>query len=173
MRIYRGQVPTISEEIVDALLKEQAIEVLPEYVNEVQLDVESVINEYRRIDRDVMERAKDAVANRNLDYSQLSKVRQRLADQKGFGTGDKAIDWLLKQLIEVLLHSRNVEEVFAADHELRRTMHQVLKRYSETDRDLDRQVRARIKNLQEGSNNWDVEYQRVMGDLRQRKGLGE
>lgn len=156
-----------------ALITAGDIEVLSENTHEVQLDIEAILNEYRRVDREVLERSKDVVAQRNLDYSHLQRVRQRMADKRGFGIGDKAYDWIIGQLIEALLHSRNVEEVFAEDHDLRRRLRDVLRRYTDVDRDLDRQVRARIRNMQEGTQNWEIEYQKVMGDLRQRRGLGE
>ncbi|MFT5429833.1 MAG: hypothetical protein ACI9OJ_000505 [Myxococcota bacterium] len=173
MRLYRGQVPAIAEEMTKSLMESGDIEVEPANVGEVQLDIEAVLNEYRRVDYEILEQAKDAVAQRGLDYSHTNKIRQRLAEKRGFGVGDKAYDWILSQLIEALLHSRNVEEIFGEDNALRKQMKDVLRRYTDVDRDMDRQVRARIKNLEEGDQNWEIEYQKVMGDLRQRRGLGE
>ena len=171
MRLYRGQIPTIAEEMTQSLIKEGHIEVLPEYVVEVNLDIEASLKEYNRRDRQLLERAKDMVSARNLDYSHTGRIRQTLADREKFGIGDKAYEYVIRQHIEVLMHSRNVEEIYAEDKDLRLTMRNVLRRYAGTDRDLDRQVRARIKNLQEGTTNWEVEYERVMGDLRSSKRL--
>jgi hypothetical protein len=64
-----------------------------------------------------------------------------------------------------------VEEVFSEDHDLRRKMREILRRHTEMERDLDREVRAKIRNFQEGSQNWDVEYERVMGDIKKNKNL--
>jgi len=171
MRLYRGKVPLIAEEITDTLIAAEDIEVLPEMVSEVQLDIEAVLNEYRRRDREILERAKDAVASRNLEYSQTHRIRQRLAEKEGFGIGDKAMDYVIHQLLEVFLHSRNVEEVYAEDNLMRRKMVTILKSHTEIDRDLDLQVKNKIKNLQEGTTDWEIEYGRVMGDLRRTKGL--
>ena len=171
MRLYRGKVPIIAEEVVANLIKEGFIEVEPGMVSEVNLDMEAVLNEYRRLDWKISEKAKDIVAQRGLDYSHTNRVKKQLAGKEGFGIGDKALDWIITQSIEVLLHSRNVEEVFAVDNDLRRVLRDTIRRHTEMESDLDRQVRARIKNLQEGTGNWDLEYQRVMDDVKRGQGL--
>lgn len=171
MRIYRGQVPTIAEEITRALMSDGDIEVSPDLLGEVHLDVEATLNEYRRLDREIGERAKDVIAERGLDYSHTGRVRKRIAEKQGFGVGEAAFDWIIAQLIEVFLHSKNVDEVFSADNEIRRKIRDVLRSHTNVDRDLDRQVRARIRNMQEGTQNWEIEYERVMGDLRSQKRL--
>jgi len=171
MRLYRGKIPLISEELTETLISEGDIEVAHDMVGEVRLDIEAVLKEYSRKDREILERAKDMVAGRGLDFSHTHRIRKTLADKQGFGVGDAAYDWLLNQLIEVLLHSKNVDEVFAEDHDLRRKMRAVVRKHTELERDLDREVRAKIKNMQEGTQNWDVEYDRVMGDLKRTKNL--
>ena len=82
-----------------------------------------------------------------------------------------AVDYLTKQVIEALFHSRHVEEVYAEDHTLRKTLRDVMNRHLHVDDDLDQEVRRRIKNLQEGTQNWEVEYHKVMQDLKRLKGL--
>ena len=37
--------------------------------------------------------------------------------------------------------------------------------------DVSNEVRQRIKNLEEGTANWDVEYQKVMEQIKQKRGL--
>ncbi len=171
MRLYRGKVTLIAEDIVTMLVADGDIEVAAEMVDEVQLDVEAVLNEYRRLDREIMEKAKDMIAARGLDYSHTTRVKRRLAEQQGFGIDDKAYDYIITQLLEVVLHTRNIEEVFADDNTMRRKMRDAIRKHAELDDDLDRQVKARIKNLQEGTGNYDIEYERVMGNLRRQKGL--
>lgn len=171
MRLYRGKVGVIAEEMTQSLMADGDIEVESDMVGEVRLDIEAVLNEYRRKDREILERAKDAIAERSLDYGHTQKVRMRMAGKEGFGVGDKAMEYITTQLLESLLHSKNVEEIFAEDHTLRRKMVQVLKKHTEMDDALDREVKSKIKNLQEGSSDWEVEYSRVMGDTRRNKGL--
>jgi hypothetical protein len=85
--------------------------------------------------------------------------------------GDEAIDYLLDQLVEILLHSANVEEVFVEDVELRRLMRDPLRKQASEEDKLDTQVRDRLKHVKEGTSLWEVEYRRMMEDVRRRKGL--
>jgi hypothetical protein len=39
------------------------------------------------------------------------------------------------------------------------------------DASLDAQVRGQMKHVQEGSALWEVEYQRILEDVRRRKGM--
>ena len=85
--------------------------------------------------------------------------------------GDDLLDYLLDQLIEMLMHSGNVDEVFGEDHDLRRRMRPVLRKYLEMDEALDGEVRGKLKHVQEGTSTWEIEYQRLMGEIQRRKGL--
>jgi hypothetical protein len=39
------------------------------------------------------------------------------------------------------------------------------------DDEIDREARARLKHLQEGTNAWDIEYQKTVELLRRSRGL--
>jgi hypothetical protein len=71
----------------------------------------------------------------------------------------------------MLFHSANVEEVFADDVELRTDITPILKKHLEVDVELDREVRARIRNLEEGTAQYEVEYQRVLDQIKRKKHL--
>ncbi len=171
MRLYPGKVNAIATDMVQALASTGDVEVADEMVSEVVLDVESVLREYIRVDRDVTDRAREKISREGLEFTQLNKIKQKIAEERNFGVGDRAVEYITKQIIEALLHSRHVEEVFGEDHVLRRTLRDVINRHTHVDDDLDQEVRRRIKNLQEGTNTWEIEYQKVMGDLRRLKGL--
>ena len=96
MRIYRERIPAISTSVVKALAAAELIEVEPDLVPEVELDVGSVLKEYRRVDYELSERAKDLVASRGLDYSHTRKLKSKLAAEKKFGQGEDAIEWLVE-----------------------------------------------------------------------------
>jgi hypothetical protein len=77
----------------------------------------------------------------------------------------------MEQLIGVLMHSQFVEEVFSEDHDLKSRMKTVLKRHTDIEEELDRETRTKIKNLQEGTQDWDIEYARAMAQVKRRRGL--
>ena len=171
MKLYQGRIPQIAKDILEALTREEDIEVLPEEMAEVELDIGSVLKEYIRVEREITDRARDTIASRDLPYNQLSKIKGQLALERGFGINDEAVDYITSQIIEVLLHTVHVEEVYAEDHDLRRKMRPVLRRQMEVDTELDHEVRRRIKNLQEGTSTWETEYQKVMEDLKRNRKL--
>jgi hypothetical protein len=101
----------------------------------------------------------------------MYKIKSQLASKQQFGLGDEGIEWILQQMVEMLLQSNNVEEIFGEDHEIRKAMTPILKRELGLDESLDREVKRRIQNLQEGTADYDVEYQKTMEKLRRNRGL--
>ncbi len=172
MRLYAGRCAAIATDMLQQLLEAEAIEIEAEDAEEVHLDIESVLREYIRVERDITDRAREMISDRGLDFNQVTKLKSKLADERGFGIGDKAIEYLTHQVIEALFHSRNVAEIYAEDHALRKVMRDVLREHLRVNDDLDQEVRRRIKNLQEGTSSWEIEYHKVMEDLKRVKGLG-
>lgn len=166
MRILRERVSTIAQNVVNTLLDQELIEAVEGAKAEVVLDVESVLNEYRRMDYELTEKARDIVATRAMEYSQTFKIKAKLAQDRGFGLYEEAIPWIIHQVVELLLQSHHVEEVYGEDTELRAALIPVLKRELNVDDKLDQEVKKRIKNLQEGTSDYEIEYQKTMEQIR-------
>jgi len=169
MRIHSSKVSQIASEMVAALVADGAIEA--EAPHEVELDIASVLNQYAKDEQEVSDKAKEMLAARSLPPTDLGKVKRLLADQKKIKLGDEAIDYLLDQLVEMLMHSNNVAEIFVEDYELRRRMRDPLRKQVSDEEELQREVRAQLKHVQEGSALWEVEYRRMMDDIKRRKGI--
>lgn len=169
MRLFSGKILPLSDEIVRALAENADIEC--ESRKEVSKDLESVFSSYLQADREATEKAKDLLEQRGLPPGEFGRIKKLAAEQRGIKVGEDMMDFLLDQLIEMLMHSGNVDEVFVEDHDLRRRMRPILKKYLDIDEALDTEVRGKLKHVQEGSRTWEVEYQRVMGDIQRRKGL--
>jgi uncharacterized protein len=169
MRLFSGKITGLSDELVKALAENQEIEC--ETRKEVARDLESVFTTYLDLDRQANERAKDLLQQRGMPQTEFSRLKRLAAEQSGIKVGEEMMDYLLDQLIEMLLHSGNVDEVFAEDHALRRRMRPILKKYLELDEEMQNEVRSKLKHVQEGSRTWEVEYQRLMGEIQRRKGL--
>jgi hypothetical protein len=169
MRLFIGKVAPLSEEIVKTLA--DGGDVVCEDRKEVVRDIESVFSSYLTTDKDVTEKAKSTIESRGLPQSEFGRIRKIIAEQKGIKVGDDMLDYLLDQCIEMLLHSNNVDEVFVADHDLRRKMRPILKKYLAADESLDSEVRSKMKHLQEGTRTWEVEYERIKNETQRRKGL--
>lgn len=169
MRLFSGKITPLSEDLVKAVTEGGDVEC--EDKKEVARDIESVLTNYLAIDRDVMEKTKATLESRGLPQSEFGRIRKIIAEQKGIKVGDDMLDHLLDQCIEMLLHSNNVEEVFCGDHDLRRKMRPIMRKYLEADEALDVEVRSKLKHVQEGSRTWEIEYKRIAGDIQRRKGL--
>jgi uncharacterized protein len=168
MRLHSAKVPSIAAEMVNLLTRAGDIET--DSPKEVQSDVVAVLEQYIRDEAAVSDRAKDMLSARNLPQSEYAKLRRLVADERKIKLGEDAIDYLLDQLVEMLMHSANVEEVFAEDVELRRKMRGPLRAQFAEEEQLQAEVRGRLKHVQEGTSLWEVEYQRMMDDIRRRKG---
>ncbi len=169
MRLYSAKVPVIATDLVRALKHANAIE--SESDSEVELDIQSVLKEYVRLDRELTDKAKDLAEQRKVGFGQVNKIKRQLAEEKEFGLGDEALSWISTQLTETFMHSANVGEVYADDATLRRLIKDVLKKHMGVDDELDAEVRQRIKNLEEGTSTWELEYNRVMDQIKQKHGL--
>lgn len=169
MKLYKAKVPIIAREIIAQLSDDGDIEVSERA--EAEQDIVSVLEEYRRLDRMVIEQTKDQLEARNLDHGMFGRVKRSVAERAEFPQGDDGLVWICSQVLETFMHSAFVDEVYASDSDLRRKMTLVLKRHMQVDDELDAEVRRRIKNLQEDSTTWDVEYARVMEQIKQKRGL--
>jgi hypothetical protein len=169
MRLYAGKVPAVSTEVVRALLAPHAIEA--ERPKEVEADIAAVLNQYLSDEREVNDRAKDVLERTHKPQTEFQRVRSLVADEKGIKVGDEALDYLLDQVVEMLMHSNNVDEVFVEDIDLRRTMAPVFKKHMAVDSTLDVEVRAQLRHVREGTRDWEIEYAKVLEQVKRRKGL--
>lgn len=171
MKLYTGKIPTIAEEVIRSFVDAGDIEVSD--VQEAQLDVEAVLKEYVRMDRECTDKAKDILEQRKLPYGQFGKIKRAVAEERGFALGEESLGWIANQTLETFMQSKYVDEVFADDVSLRKKLKEILKKHMMVDEELDEEVRRRIKNLEEGTQSWEIEYARVMEQIKRKHGLGE
>ena len=171
MRLYSGKIPVIGTELVKSLVESGDIAVSDKA--EAELDVQAVLKEYLRLEREITDRAKDVLQKRNLPYEQFGKVKRTLAGEKAFGLGEDGLEWMTNQMIESFMQSPHIEEIFVEDSVLRKRMSDVLKKHMQVDEELDEEVRRRIKNLEEGTSTWEVEYGKVLDQIKRNRGLDQ
>ena len=169
MRLFSGKVPAIATEVVRALVSAKDIEA--ETPKEVEADIVAVLNQYLSDEREVNDRAKDMLERTGKGNADFQRVRQLVADERKIKVGDDTLDYLLDQVVEMLMHSNNVEEVFVEDVELRRKMAPIFKKHMAADASLDGDVRAQLRHLREGTREWEIEYARVLEQVKRKKGL--
>lgn len=169
MRLYNAKVSPIAEEVVRSLLASKDIET--ESPREVTLDVESVLKSYLETERVVGDKTRELLQRTGRGPGEFARVKQQIAEHHGIKVGDDTLDYLLDQVVEMLMHSSHVEEVFAPDVDLRRKMAPIFKRHMAVDAELDTEVRAQLKHVKEGTSTWDIEYARVLEAVKRRRGI--
>jgi hypothetical protein len=171
MRLYAGKIPVIAAELIKALLDDEDIAVNNRA--EAELDVQAVLKEYLRLEREITDKAKDLLQKRNLPYEQFGKIKRAMAKEKSFGFGDDGLEWMTTQMIESFMQSMHFDEIYADDSVLRKKMVDILKKHMTIDDEVDAEVRRRIKNLEEGTASWEVEYQKALDQIKKNRKLGE
>ncbi len=169
MRLYSGQVPAVAQELLRALMEGEDLEVEDQNIPEVEEDIQSVLKEFIRLDREIGDQARNEIARRGS--GSVGRERRKIAKQKGLSVVDDPIGYIIEQLIETFLHSHFVEEVYSGDNAFRRKLKPLLERHMSVQQELDVEVRNKIKNLEEGSAAWEIEYEKVMGNLKRTKNL--
>ena len=171
MRLYPKLVPIIAREIIDRLAKDKDVEVEPIRMADAELDMAAIMREYLANEERVNQATREALERRGYDQAKFNQVKREMADVRGFKLGDEGIEFLINQMLEFLLISRNIEEVFADDNQMRPKIMQVMKKHLDVDDEIDREARGRLKHLQEGTGAYEIEYQKTLEQIRRARGL--
>jgi hypothetical protein len=172
MRLFSGKIPIISDEVIRVLCKDGDIEIIANEEEEARLDVESVLREYLRTEREVEDQARDLLTARGLGHTGFGRAKRQIAEDRGFGLGEDAVAWICDQILDLFMHTHHIEEIYSDDQVLRRKLADILKKHMAEDEDLDLEVKKRMRHLEEGTLAWDVEYDKVQSKIRRLKGLG-
>src|SRR5262245_45888478 len=171
MRLYPKVIPTIARETVQVLMQDGDIEVETMRIADAEMDMAAIMKEYLSAEERVNAATREALERRGYDHSKFNQVKREMADVRGFKMGDEGIEYVIGQMIEFLLISRNVEEVYSEDNSLRQKIFAVMKKHLDVDEEIDREARARLKHLQEGTSAFDIEYNKTVEQIRRARGL--
>lgn len=171
MRLYRKIIPKIAKEIVGNLKGDGDLEIDESKLEEAELDIAAILVEYCNAEDRLNQDTRDALSRRGLSPDRFAQVKKSLAEARKHKTGEEGLEYVINQMLEGMMHSRNVEEVFAEDHEMRKKIQHVMIKFLGIDEEIDREARSRLKNLREGSAEWDIEYEKIIGQLKRARGL--
>ena len=162
MRLYPTVIPIISREVVQRLMQDGDVEVETMRIADAEMDLSAIMREYLAAEERVNQATREALERRGYDASKFNQVKREMADVRGFKMGDEGIEYCINQMLEFLLISRNVEEVFSADNVMRSKIFQSMKKHLDVDDEIDREARGRLKHLQEGTSAFEVEYNKTV-----------
>ncbi len=171
MRLYPKVIPIISREVVQRLMQDGDVEVETMRIADAEMDLSAIMREYLAAEERVNQATREALERRGYDASKFNQVKREMADVRGFKMGDEGIEYCINQMLEFLLISRNVEEVFSADTVMRTKIFQSMKKHLDVDDEIDREARGRLKHLQEGTSAFEVEYNKTIEQIRRARGL--
>ena len=171
MRLYPKVIPIISREVVQRLMQDGDVEVETMRIADAEMDLSAIMREYLAAEERVNQATREALERRGYDASKFNQVKREMADVRGFKMGDEGIEYCINQMLEFLLISRNVEEVFSADTVMRSKVFQSMKKHLDVDDEIDREARTRLKHLQEGTSAFEVEYNKTVEQIRRARGL--
>jgi uncharacterized protein len=171
MRLYRKIIPKIAREVIRTTHTKQEIEVEDGRMDEAELDLAAVMVEYMNEEERIVNETKETMARRGFSHDRFGQVKKSLAEARGFKLGEDGIEFVVDQMLEALFTSKNVAEVYADDKALRLFIKSVFDKYTGVDEELDKEARGRLKNLREGTPEWEIEYPRVVAALKRNKGL--
>jgi hypothetical protein len=139
-------------------------DLLPEF----RQDIRAVLNSYVHTDKRLTEEARKIVESRGDDPSMIYSEKRRLAKHENFGLNEDAPSYIVGQLIEALLHTESVEEVYAEDKEIHQLLQPEVREVMSNQRNLQQEVEQRIRNLERGSQTWEDQFYQVSQRLKER-----
>lgn len=171
MKIYGKLVPAVARDIAKVLIDAGDIEVEQDGFEAARQDFEAVINEYLRKERELSDATRDVMASRDWSSAKYGEAKRLAAGSRGVPLGDDAVDYVINQMLEYMLISPNIEEVYAEDHVMRKRIVTVIRKYLKINEEVDSEVRGRLKHLQEGTQDWEVAYKKTLEEIQRAKGL--
>ncbi len=171
MRLYRTRIPMIANAVIEKLCNDSDVDVELEDRPEAEQDLVAIMDTFLKRDLDLRDAVKDTMSRRNIPYDRYSKVRSEIAEAWGHPTGESVKKYLSRQFVENFMISRFVEEVYTEDGWLWKKTLGVIKDHDIDERELRDEARASIKNVAEGTVEYEVAFERAMREVRKRRGL--
>jgi len=171
MKLYRSRIPAIATAIVERLCRDEEIDVLQENREEAARDIVAILETFQRRDQQLHETVRDVMDKRALSYDQYGKIRREVAEQWDHPSGDEVARYLCRQIVENFMISRFVEEVYGDDREIYKKVLDTMKAHSVDENALRTEAKALIKNVSEGSVEYQDALNRAMREVRKKHGL--
>lgn len=171
MRLYRSKIPLIAKDTIDLLVREDDIEVTAENRPDAEEDLEAIMEEFSRRDMELRNRVRDYMSDRQMPFSERGRVRKRMAEEMGHPLRDDVERFLCRQFIECMMISRFVEEVYADDTDMYKKVMGVLRSHDVNEEEIREEALTKIKNVKEGSVDYEIALQDAVRDVKKRRGL--
>ena len=140
-------------------------------MSEAELDLAAVMVAHADAQEEVVREAADTLAKLGMPKDRFPQLKMRFAERRGIKLGEDGIEFLLNQMLEALFASKNIEEIYASDEELRSMIKDCMNKSLKVSEEVNQEARSRLKNLKEGTPEWDIEFPRMVAQVKRQKGL--
>lgn len=171
MKLYAKKVPDIAKAIIETLCNDGDIDVDINNRAESEQDLVSIMMEYLRRDQNLRNQVRETMAEESIAYQNYGKVRSKIAEEWNHPLGEDVEKFLARQFIENFMISRFVDEVFTDDTILWRKILDILRSFDVDEQALRDEARAHLKNLEEGTVDFEIAMEKSLRDVKKRKGL--
>jgi len=171
MRLYRAKVPTIAAAVIAKLGESGAIEVIPDNRLEAEKDLTAIMEAFLNRDGELRGAVKDRMARHNIPYERYGRTRAQMAEEWGHPLGDDVDRFLARQMVENFMMSNFVEEVYEEDSVIYKAILEILREHDVDEAALREEAKTKIKNVREGTVDYELALQRAVRDVKKRHGL--
>ena len=171
MKLYKGKIPVIAEQVVSRLADEGDVELVPDMKSEAVEDLESIMKNYLRQERRLNNVVRDHIADYKIEYDRRGEIRREKAKEMGHPIGDRVMSYLATQFNRMIMNSPNFDEVYSEDRVIRGKIFEVLRANNVNEAELREEAKARLSNLDENSLEYQIRYREAIADVRRRRGL--
>lgn len=171
MRLYRAKVPTIAHAVIARLTEAESIEVTADNRPEAEKDLVAIMEAFLDRDSQLRTSVKDRMARHNIPYNRYGRTRAQMAEEWGHPLGDDVDRFLARQMVEAFMISNFVEEVYEEDSVIYKAILEILREYDVDEAALREEAKTKIKNVREGTVDYELALQRAVRDVKKRHGL--
>lgn len=171
MKLYLANVPAISLRVVETLVNDGSIEVLPSGRQEAARDLSAIMEEFLRREREITRETKDMMSIMKLPYDQFGIEKSKLSKRKRHPSGGDIEKFLSRQFVESFMISNFVEEVFAADDHMYKKMLTILRDFHVDENEVREEAMSRITNISKGTVQYEIALQNAIREVKQKRGL--
>lgn len=171
MHLYRRTVPKIAKDLVQSLCEQEFVEVEEEKLEEAELDVAAVMVQHLDGQDFVIDEARKAMTKRGIGPERFAQVKKSIAEARKVKIGQEAEEELHNRILYALFESKHIAEIYAQDNEIRKTVKECIDKFTHVPEEVDQAARERLKNIREGTPEWEIEYPRVVNQIKRQKGL--
>ncbi|MFT4979966.1 MAG: hypothetical protein ACI8S6_005878, partial [Myxococcota bacterium] len=122
-------------------------------------------------DRALREKVREYMHERSIPYGRYGRIRSQIAESWGHPISDDVERFLARQFVENFMMSRFIEEVYGTDTVLYKAVIDILRNYHVDEAALREEAAGKVKNVSEGSVEYEIALQQALREVKKRHGL--